>query len=114
MPDLNHERNWICVPSLAFYQDAPEGDETSSDDDDDDAHKEENQEKPEIEEHFAEIHNEECDGNGAGDALVMEGSSEEENEVLEEEEDDEELARNASEILFPDTTIDLSHLQSQR
>ncbi|KAM3851382.1 ribosome quality control complex subunit NEMF [Vipera latastei] len=93
--------------------DAPEGDETSSDDDDD-AHKEENQEKPEIEEHFAEIHNEECDGNGAGDALVMEGSSEEENEVLEEEEDDEELARNASEILFPDTTIDLSHLQSQR
>ncbi|XP_007427730.1 nuclear export mediator factor NEMF [Python bivittatus] len=90
--------------------DAPEGDETSSDDD---AHKEESRDKPENEEHFAEIHNEECDGNGAGDALVMEGSSEEENDVLEEEED-EEPTRNASEIIFPDTTIDLSHLQSQR
>uniref|UniRef100_A0A8C6XFJ1 Ribosome quality control complex subunit NEMF n=1 Tax=Naja naja TaxID=35670 RepID=A0A8C6XFJ1_NAJNA len=48
-----------------------------------------------------------------GDALVMEGSSDEENGNLEEEED-EEPTRNASEILFPDTTIDLSHLQSQR
>lgn len=100
----------VFVPSLAFYQDAPEGDETSSDED---AHKEESQEKPENEEHFAEIHNEECVGNGAGDALVMEESSEEENEVLEEEED-EEPTSNASDILFPDTTIDLSHLQSQR
>uniref|UniRef100_A0A8C6XES7 Ribosome quality control complex subunit NEMF n=1 Tax=Naja naja TaxID=35670 RepID=A0A8C6XES7_NAJNA len=94
--------------------DAPEGDESSSDDDDDDdAHKEESQDKPENEEDFAELHNEQCDGNGAGDALVMEGSSDEENGNLEEEED-EEPTRNASEILFPDTTIDLSHLQSQR
>ncbi|XP_060125791.1 ribosome quality control complex subunit NEMF isoform X1 [Zootoca vivipara] len=92
--------------------DAPEGDDSSSSD----GEKEEPQEKAEDEEDPAETPHQEGDGDGAGDALALEGSSDEEYADSEEEgKGSQELAKQASEeIHFPDTTIDLSHLQSQR
>nr|XP_056708215.1 ribosome quality control complex subunit NEMF [Euleptes europaea] len=61
----------------------------------------------------------EADGDWAGDALASEGSSSEENPNSEEEDEKAQELREKDqeeeeEISFPDTTIELSHLQSQR
>ncbi|XP_061468595.1 ribosome quality control complex subunit NEMF [Rhineura floridana] len=93
--------------------DAPEGDDSSSSDG---GEKEDPQDTPVKGEDPAETHQQEGDRKGAGDALAPEGSSDEEYVDSEEEgKGGQEPTRNASEEPhFPDTTIDLSHLQSQR
>ncbi|XP_062824787.1 ribosome quality control complex subunit NEMF [Anolis carolinensis] len=84
--------------------DAPEGEESSSED----GEKGESQEKGESEQDPSETHQREGD--------LVAGSSEEEDAGSEDEgEGEEEPAKEASEeIHFPDTTIDLSHLHTQR
>ncbi|XP_042310967.1 nuclear export mediator factor NEMF [Sceloporus undulatus] len=92
--------------------DAPEGDESSSDD----SEKGESREKPENEQDPTETHQQEGENGRDETGEALEGSSDEENAGSQEEgEGEEELTKEVSEeISFPDTTIDLSHLQSQR
>ncbi|XP_054827883.1 ribosome quality control complex subunit NEMF [Eublepharis macularius] len=93
--------------------DAPDGDDSSSDD----GERGEPKENPGKAEDSDEEHHLEAGGEGTGDALASEGSSSEENPDSEEEDEEaQEPVKKAQEeeISFPDTTIDLSHLQSQR
>ncbi|KAL8168614.1 UNVERIFIED_CONTAM: hypothetical protein K2H54_008105, partial [Gekko kuhli] len=112
--DEDMETVTSSTSELAEEETAPlEGDDVSSSDEDE---RGEAKEKTEKEEDSVEGPPPEVGADGAGDALASEGSSSEENASSEEEEAQgpAEKAQEEEEISFPDTTIDLSHLQSQR
>lgn len=95
---------------MALFQGASEGEDSNSDD----AEKGEPQEEPEAEEDPADLHQQ--PGQEAGGVQALEGSSGEESDDSEEGERGQNPTGEAEEeeVHFPDTTIDLSHLQLQR
>ncbi|XP_015281094.1 PREDICTED: nuclear export mediator factor NEMF [Gekko japonicus] len=113
--DEDMETVTSSTSELAAEETAPlEEDDVSSSDEDEGG---EAKEKAEKGEDSVEGRSPEVGEDGAGDAMASEGSSSEENPSSEEEaEEPAEKAQEEEEeeISFPDTTIDLSHLQSQR
>ncbi|KAJ6654024.1 hypothetical protein lerEdw1_007533 [Lerista edwardsae] len=93
--------------------DVSEGDDSNSDDGE---KKEPPEEEPGAEEDPPDLCHQ--PGDEAGDVLAPEGSSGEESADSEEEEEEEgegaQEPASWAEVHFPDTTIDLSHLQLQR
>ncbi|XP_066486559.1 ribosome quality control complex subunit NEMF [Tiliqua scincoides] len=113
--DEDMEMVTSSTSELAAEETEPLGASEGEDSNSDSSEKGEPQEEPEAEEDPADVRQQA--GEQAGDVLAAEGSSREESADSEEEgERGEEPTGEAEEeeMHFPDTTIDLSHLQLQR